>query len=434
MCDSHLPASADPSTTRPEPGGPDVAGLDVSDRSTASAGRPPYAIAGVRIFDGKATLGAGHVVIADGRIVEVSTSGRVPSGMPVHDGGGATLLPGLIDAHMHYLGPPRTDGPRFGVTTEISLVDDPATQQDKERLRRSYAPTPLPSLWSAGWWATVPGGWGSDGAPNVPVLRPGDDPAAFVADRLAEGSDIIKLALEDVGLDGKPIPVLSAAQINGLVSAATRARVPSVAHVSKVSLATTALEAGITGLAHVPVDVELDPAFLELARSSGAFVTPTLTLMSALSDTDDPARAAVITDPRVAPYLSPGQRDLLAAPWGFEDRGRLESAARNVAALHRAGVPIVAGTDSGVPGVAHGVSLIVELELLVGAGLSPSAALTAATSAPADAYGLPGRGRIGPGHRADLVLVNGDPTRDITAMRDVAAVWRNGTRVDRAAS
>ncbi|WP_431895449.1 amidohydrolase family protein [Nonomuraea sp. bgisy101] len=267
----------------------------------------------------------------------------------------------------------------------------------------------------------------------MPVLRDGDDPAAFVADRLAEGSDIIKLALEDIGLDGEPIPVLSAAQINGLVAAATRAGVPSVAHVSKVSLARTAIEAGVTGLAHVPVDVELDPDFLDLVRNSGAFVTPTLTLMSALSAADDPARAAVTADPRVAPYLSSGQRDLLGSPWGFEDGGRLESAARNVALLHGAGVPIVAGTDSGVPGVAHGVSMIVELELLVGAGLSPSAALTAATSAPADFYRLPGRGRIERGHRADLLLVHGDPTRDITAMRDVAAIWRNGARVGRAA-
>ena len=96
-------------------------------------------------------------------------------------------------------------------------------------------------------------------------------------------------------------------------------------------------------------------------------------------------------------------------------------------------MPILAGTDAPNPGTAHGASLHRELELLVHAGLAPTEALAAATSVPASAFHLADRGRVARGLRADLVLVNGDPTRDITATRDIVGVWKGGAPVDRAA-
>ena len=74
-----------------------------------------------------------------------------------------------------------------------------------------------------------------------------------------------------------------------------------------------------------------------------------------------------------------------------------------------------------------------ELSLLVDAGLSPTEALTAATSIPAAAFHLGDRGKIAKGMRADLLLVRGDPTTDITATRDIVSVWKAGVQVDRAA-
>jgi imidazolonepropionase-like amidohydrolase len=96
-----------------------------------------------------------------------------------------------------------------------------------------------------------------------------------------------------------------------------------------------------------------------------------------------------------------------------------------------AGVPIVLGTDAnqapGVPAnVPYGESAHRELELLVEAGLTPAEALHAATGAAADRFGLPDRGRIAPGLRADLLLVDGDPTTDITATRAILAVRLTG--------
>jgi Amidohydrolase family len=94
-------------------------------------------------------------------------------------------------------------------------------------------------------------------------------------------------------------------------------------------------------------------------------------------------------------------------------------------------VPLLAGTDAPNPGTTHGASLHRELELLVKAGLTPVEALAAATSVPAKQFGLGDRGTIAPGKRADLVLVDGDPTADIRATRKIAGVWKLGLAVDR---
>jgi imidazolonepropionase-like amidohydrolase len=109
----------------------------------------------------------------------------------------------------------------------------------------------------------------------------------------------------------------------------------------------------------------------------------------------------------------------------------LNHARAAVAALVAAGVPILAGTDAGNPGTAHGASLHRELELLVSAGMTPVQALRAATSVPARVFSLRDRGRIAPGFRADLVLVAGEPDRDILATRRIVGVWRNGAAVAR---
>ncbi len=103
--------------------------------------------------------------------------------------------------------------------------------------------------------------------------------------------------------------------------------------------------------------------------------------------------------------------------------------------MFRIGVPLLVSTDGtgGDHPTTHGISYHGELDLLVQVGLTPAEALTAATAAPADAFGLDDRGRVAPGLRADLLLVNGSPSADITALRDITAIWRRGIRVNRSA-
>ena len=102
-----------------------------------------------------------------------------------------------------------------------------------------------------------------------------------------------------------------------------------------------------------------------------------------------------------------------------------EEAARQ--RLSQAKVP----SDAPAPSLVHGLSLHRELELLVCSGLTPLEALVAATSEPARAFGFHDRGRIAVGKRADLLLINGDPTVNITATRDIVGVWKLGVRYSR---
>ena len=105
----------------------------------------------------------------------------------------------------------------------------------------------------------------------------------------------------------------------------------------------------------------------------------------------------------------------------------LAIAMENVRLLHEAGIPVLGGTDQAT----HGISIHRDFELLVQAGLDPIDVLEGATSKAAAAYGLADRGRIAPGLRADLVLVEGDPTADIKATRAIQRVWKIGVEIDR---
>jgi imidazolonepropionase-like amidohydrolase len=122
----------------------------------------------------------------------------------------------------------------------------------------------------------------------------------------------------------------------------------------------------------------------------------------------------------------------LSGAWATLPTENFEFALATVAALRRAGVDVLAGTDAshlGAPGMAHGASLHDELRLLVTAGFTPTEALRAATAVPARRFALGDRGRITPGLRADLLLVTGDPTTTIGDTLSVQAVWRQGSRL-----
>jgi imidazolonepropionase-like amidohydrolase len=219
------------------------------------------------------------------------------------------------------------------------------------------------------------------------------------------------------------------------------------------------IQAGGDALAHVLGDLDVTPAFLADLRRRPAFVVATLRATAVLSaahaDQIEADQRDLARHPRLGPYLDEPTRAIFTRPGLLADArsrgaaaacrsGRLDfdGALRSVTALHQAGVPVLAGTDTNYSDpedgnailnafAGHGIALHHELMLLVRAGLTPAAALAAATSAPARLFGLTDRGRIVPGLRADLLLVDGDPCADITATRNIAAIWRNGTRLHR---
>lgn len=407
----------------PVPGAP---GIDGGEEQPANS----FVLRDVRVFDGIRFLERRDVVVQEGRITAVSPRAPGPAGVPEYDGSGHTLLPGLIDAHTHNFGTARRDALRFGVTTQIDMFTTAASLPAAQAQRVGLARVDEADMWSAGTLVTAPGGHGTQFGIPIPTLGPTDDVDAFIAARLAEGSDFIKLVLEGGAGWGNTLPTLATSTLAAAIGAAQQRGKMALVHVGTRDEALVALRAGANGLVHLFGDAEADDAFALLARERGVFVVPTLAVLESASGQAN----GVDADPRMAPWLAPAQADSLRGTFPVA-AGRetvIATALASVLRLHRAGVPVLAGSDAPNPGTAHGASLHRELELLVRAGLTPAAALAAATSATAGKFGLDDRGRVARGLRADLVLVAGDPAQDITATRAIVAVWKNGYRITRA--
>jgi imidazolonepropionase-like amidohydrolase len=261
-----------------------------------------------------------------------------------------------------------------------------------------------------------------------PTLSGPGEAEAFVAERIAEGSDYLKIMIEDGHpLFGFQVPALRRATVRALTDAMHRRGKLAVAHVTEQEHARHAVRDGVDGLVHIFVDEIADADFVQLAAKKGIFVVATLAVEESFVTTE--GGAALIADPHLGPYLTAQEREFLLTPGPptLMTEQHFQFAKESVRRLHAAGVPILTGTDTPT----HGVTLHRDLELLVQAGLEPVDALTGATAAAAEAFNLADRGRIAPGLRADLLLVEGDPTVNIKAARALRRIWKAGVEVER---
>jgi imidazolonepropionase-like amidohydrolase len=385
-----------------------------------------FVVEGVRLFDGDSVLAATNVVVRSGKVAAIG--GELPTGLPVVAGAGRTLLPGLIDAHTHSFGADTLERALdFGVTTHL---DQFGAVTEAERLRAEQSAGSANSradLLSAGTLVTRAGGHGTQFGLPIPTLESPADADAFVAARLAEGSQWIKLVVEDGHELGLDLPTLDAETVRAVVVAAHARGALVVAHVHARDAAAMAVDAGIDGLVHTVIDAPFGPELTAKMVERGVFVVPTLSVLAGLGGAEVAgAGPSLARDRRLAPWLRDGELANLKRGLGLEALGGFAVAAATVGELRRAGVTLVAGTDVGNPGTTAGASLLGELELLVGAGLTATEALRSATGLAASSFKLSDRGRIAVGQPADMVLVAGDPSADITALRELAVVWKGG--------
>lgn len=358
------------------------------------------AITDVRVFDGDRLTPARTVVFEAGLITSATSWG---DGDAVVDGRGRTLLPGLIDSHIHLHGPDTLQACAvWGVTTGLDMASRPPALVDSLRQQAGTS-----DIRSANSPASAPGSPQTTfmGFDASTALRSPEDADTFVKQRVDEHSDYIKVIVEDPDTRGGI--ALTPDTVAAVVVAAHRHGLRVFAHATTIGAYRLAALAGVDVLTHAPVDAEADAELIALLRARSLACVPTLTMMQAVTQLGRPAEQA-------------------AAAYSH--------ASRTVGALHAAGVPVVAGTDANAaPGspapIAHGKALHDELVLLVAAGLSPVEALRAATVLPARLFDLSDRGAVSAGLRADLLLVDGDPTRDITATAAVQGVWVAGTQV-----
>ena len=349
------------------------------------------------------------------------------------DGHGRTLLPGLIDAHAHYTFDPTEgsiatiarrsmrDRPGGGRScgTGPALGRDDGSWRGLDRnlevvLRDAIAAgqVPGPRLVVAGTAVGITGGHGH----AFGLEADGPDALVSATRRVVrDGADVVKVVASEAAMltttglaPGRLVngaPELTEAELRAIVETAAGLKVKVMSHAQDAELVRRSAAAGVDSVEHAWL---ADHAAIE-ACPLGAFLVPTL----------------VVTDVnRTLLGLTPVQRERQDL---IERRHRASTEA--AIAL---GVPIATGTDTGEVGVAADM-VAREIALLHDHGATPMAAIRAATSAAARLLGLDDdTGRVGPGYRADLVLVDGDPLADLGRLASPVLVLQAGLVVHRA--
>ena len=386
----------------------------------------------IRVFDGFEVIPETNLQVRQGVITGLDPQLEPVEGSEVIEGQGLTLLPGLIDCHTHIQSEEDLrQALFFGVTTELDMMSIPRFLKGLRGSKRNGAGERLADFRSAGAAVTVAKGHGTQFGFSVPLLKQAEDAADFVAARIQEGSDYIKLIYDDGEPLGIHFETLDVAMLQQAIVATHAHQKLAVAHIASLEKARQVIEADGDGFVHLFAEQEATTEFLQLAKSRGVFVVPTAVVISNACGQNQ--SAMVMEDSRLANSLGLIEKTSLQRNFAVRqgNRSRWEILRKNIQLLHESGVPILAGTDAPNPGTAHGVSLHHELEILTGAGLSPKEALRGATGLAAQAFELTDRGHLAIGKRADLLLVQGDPLTSIRDTRQIHSVWIEGERVHR---
>jgi hypothetical protein len=401
------------------------------------------------------------VVIQDGRIITVAAAatpeGQLPSGQTV-DAHGGFLIPGLWDMHVHIQD--LADLPLY-IANGVTGVRMMAGQKDTKALRAELASAPLsPEI--------IVGSAIVDGDPPVwpgsIVVRKPDEARRTVDSIKAGGADFVKVyggvprdayfALADEARK-QDIPFVGHLPFAITAQEASDAGQRSIEHLDGISFGCSRREKELTHdrqdaphfVARMRVEAEaynsLDNAqclaLMQQFRRNGTWQVPTLTVNRVMGLLDD---RRFTSDPRLA-YMSGRVRDRWQDDPRFRrwrpeffalKRSLFAADERLVGFMFRSGVPLMAGTDAMNPYCFPGFSLHDELALLVESGLTPLAALRAATLNPALFLGRSADlGTISVGKRASLVLLDADPLANIHNTTRIRAVWQEGRYFDRAA-
>ena len=397
------------------------------------------ALVGARVIDGKGSvIDRATIVVREGKIVAVgaAASTPVPDGAQRVDLAGATVIPGLINAHGHLTAANgmrndpagyTRDGllrqlktyAQYGVTTVFSLGDD---QEAAFQIRSEQSAGALDRsrLFVAG-----------------PVINGANAAEArTMTDKVAAMKpDLLKLRIDDNLGSSKKMPEEA---WRATITRAEELKLPVATHIFYLADAKAALMAGADVIAHSVRDLPVDAEFVRELKARNGCYTPTL--MREVSTfvygstppwAKDPfflkgAGAAVadeLSDPaRQAQIQASG-----AYTQGLKYKEALEVAKRNLKTLSDAGVRVAMGTDTGPAGRWQGFFEHLELEMMVESGMTPMQVIVASTGEAARCHARAGQfGTIEPGASADLLVLDANPLEDIRNTRRIRSVWIAG--------
>ena len=273
-----------------------------------------------------------------------------------------------------------------------------------------------------------------------PSLTP-DNVHSFIESQLAAGADYIKLFAEDGCSMSFPMHIPDASpELQALiVQEAHDANLLAVGHATNLGSTTRLLNAHIDGLTHTFIDQPCNPDLISLYKQEGAFVIPTLVVLSSLTGEEQETRDRFATLASTHNLISDPVKQFQAMAIGAAaPKATVEHAYDTLRQFKNEGIAVCAGTDScpGLPGTAIGPSLWLELYLYMSrCGYSGVEALRCATGVTARRFGFGDRGMVMEGKRADLVLLKTEGGQDILEDLSngvggaVVGVWKKGVKV-----
>lgn len=449
---------------------------------------PPRAIVGATMIDGRggAPVPDAVIVLREGRIECAGPRSRcpVPAGVDTLDARGTWVLPGLVDAHVHYAQTGWADGRPDALDLRSSFPYETVQQRLRahpERFHRAWLASGVTAVFDVGgfpWTVRMRDeAERSLEAPHVaaagPLLSTVDYPLNLPGERqfiVLEDSTSAREGvhyLQSLGASAVKVWFIvgPGADFGAMERAVTvaggearRAGLPLIVHATGLREAKAALRAGAKMLVHSVDDVPVDAEFLALAKTNGTIYCPTLTVYEGYTRLfesaatgrppaiDDPngvvdslTRAHVLSTPVEAARV-PGAAPRPNALESFRrtmaatarrlvgaEAQRNRTMAENLRRVTKAGIPVAMGTDAGNPLTLHGPAVYREMEGMQRAGMRPMEVIVAATRNGARAMGRGADfGTIEPGKHADLVLVGRDPSRDVSNLRRVRWVVRGG--------
>jgi len=362
------------------------------------------------------------VAITDGEIVAVGDVGRGDSETDVS---GQFVAPGLIDSHVHLM----MDGrPDVATAEDESDFDHAYIAAANLRKAVEAGVTTVRDLGASGTLALDAGRAVAEGRLDGPrVLACGqnvvmtgghghwfgreadgpDEVRRAAREQLKRGADVIKcMATGGVLTEGAQTgaPELTEEELEALVDAASAKGVPTAAHAHGKEGLLNAVDAGITSIEH---GTFMDREAAEAMAAEGTYWVPTAAALKNIVENPDAGIPESAMDKAV---------------------DASEAFASSFDHAEAAGVDIAMGTDAGTP-FNYFDNIADELAYMVEFGMSPEAALEAATVTAAELCGLDDVGRVAESYGADLVVLDGNPAADADAWQDPAAVFADGDRV-----
>jgi imidazolonepropionase-like amidohydrolase len=405
-----------------------------------SQGKAAIVLRAAHMFDGNRMTSPGIIVVSGQNIVATGANAPIPSGAEIIDFGNATLSAGFIDAHTHlseltFTGDVRQRALDFlqktvperallaaenlrktlmaGITTVRDLNARDFIDVGLRNASRAGAisgPRMLVSVHAiaaTGGQCDFQNGYrsglfGHESSPEEGVINGPDEARRAVRFNVKYGADVIKACSSGGALsDDADTPYLTQEELNAIVDEAHTLGRRTAAHAHGAEAAKRAIRAGIDSVEH---GTFLDDEALDLMKSRGTVLIPTLITRVTRERLDRPANQQSADNPR--------------------GKAALESSKQVMKSALAKGVRIGMGTDAGVS--PHGNNPE-EFSLLVEFGMKPLDALRAGTSVNADLLGLQKRiGTLEPGKLADIVAMPGDPTEDIRQTNKVFFVMKEG--------